>query len=87
MTELRLRKEKLEWLETGGEIVALDETELAYLAANASGSLLWSELARGATPERLVSRLVETFEIDIATAERDVDAFLADLDGRGLLEK
>jgi hypothetical protein len=87
VNELRLRKDKLEWLETGGEVVALDETELAYLAANASGSLLWAELARGATRQRLVTRLVETFEIDSATAERDVDAFLADLDSRGLLEK
>jgi coenzyme PQQ synthesis protein D (PqqD) len=87
MNELRLRTEKLEWVETDGEVVALDETELAYLSANASGSLLWEELAHGATHEHLINRLVDVFGIDADTAERDVDAFLADLEQRNLLAK
>jgi coenzyme PQQ synthesis protein D (PqqD) len=87
MIDVRLRDEKLEWLETGGEVIALDEAALAYLSANESGSLLWQELARGTTRETLASRLVAAYGIDAETARRDVEAFLADLERRGLLAK
>ncbi len=85
MTELRLRDEKLQWLETEGEVVALDETTLAYLGLNESGAVLWQELAGGTTREKLVARLVETFRIDAASAGTDVDRFLDELRRRDLL--
>ena len=87
MIPIRLRNEKLEWLETGGEVIALDESELAYVSANVTGSLLWQDLAAGTTRDALVTRLVDAFEVDAETVRRDVDAFLEDLERRGLLAK
>lgn len=86
MTELRLRADKLQWLETDGQVIALDERELVYLSANQSGAVLWEELARGTTRERLVERLVQGFGIDAEAAGADVDDFVAALDAQGLLE-
>ena len=86
MTELRLRSAKLEWVETDGQIIALDETTLVYMSANESGAFLWQQLAAGATREQLVERLAETFGIDAETAARDVDGFLSQLEARELLE-
>jgi coenzyme PQQ synthesis protein D (PqqD) len=86
MTDLRLRQQKLQWLETEGEVVALDEETLTYLGANESGALLWQELAAGATREQLISKLVSTFGIVRESAARDVDAFIAQLESHGLLE-
>ena len=86
MRSIRLRSEKLQWVATGGEIVALDESELEYLSANPSGAVLWEHLARGTNRDELVGRLVERFGIEIEVAERDVDAFLAELHARGLLD-
>jgi hypothetical protein len=83
---LRLRADKLEWLETDGEVIALDGASLVYLSANPSASLLWQELAAGATRERLVGCLVDRFGIEVDAATADVDSFLAELDKRGLLE-
>lgn len=86
MTDLRLRASKLQWLETDGQVIALDEDTLVYLSANPAGALLWQELADGTTRERLVERLVASFGIDASEGARDVDAFLTQLEARGLLK-
>ncbi len=84
--ELRLRAEGLTWQSVEGELVALDVLDSVYLAANHTGALLWTTLAKGATREELVSLLTESFEVSTATATADVDRFLAQLRDRGLLE-
>lgn len=87
MSELRLRKDRLHWLEADGEVVALDEASLVYLNANASGATLWRALEAGATREELVHRLLAEYDVEEAVAEADVDSFVAELDARGLLER
>jgi hypothetical protein len=87
VTELRLRADRLHWLESDSEVIALDEKALVYLNANPSGTVLWQALAAGATQDALVQRLVAEFDVDEATARGDVDRFVAELDARGLLER
>ena len=82
---LRLRADRLHWLESEGEIVALDEEALLYLNANPSAAVLWQLLAAGTSREALVAGLLEEFDVDEATAARDVDAFLVELGDRSLL--
>jgi hypothetical protein len=84
---LRLRDEKLEWREIDDEIVALDGRTSEYVAVNRSGAALWPLLVAGATRGTLVERLTDAFDIDRATAERDLDAFLAVLSERDLLDR
>ena len=67
--------------------MALDLRESRYLAVNATGKVLWDALVEGATRDDLVERLVETFGVERARAENDVDAFTAELDSRGLLTR
>jgi hypothetical protein len=86
MTVFRLRHTGLHWREIGDETVVVDVPASLYLSANASGTLLWNELAEGATKARLADRLVHAFGIDRGRAERDVDVFLAALSERGLVE-
>ena len=86
MTRLKLRADRLQWVELEGEVVALDESALTYLGANESAALLWRELATGTSPERLAELLVDHFGIDPVEARADVDGFVADLRSRGLLE-
>ena len=85
-SELKLRADALEWREVDGEIVALDLGASAYVAVNRTGTVIWPALVKGAQREQLVAQLVERFEIDEATAARDLDAFLAQLAERDLLE-
>lgn len=82
---LRLRDTDLDWREVEGELVALDLRESRYLAVNETGKQLWSALAEGATRDELVDRLVDAFGIERSQAEADTDAFVGDLESRGLL--
>src|SRR4051794_21546431 len=82
---LRLRGHALEWREVEGEIVALDMDASEYVSANETGALLWNELARGTTRERLIAALTSRFDVDDETAARDADAFVAALRDHGLL--
>jgi hypothetical protein len=68
-------------------LVALDLRESRYLAVNRTGKVLWEGLADGATRDDLVERLVDTFGVDRARAETDVDTFTAELESRGLLTR
>jgi hypothetical protein len=86
MSELKLKREALEWREVEGEIVALDVGSAEYVAANGSGALLWRHLAGGATSDTLVDALTTEFRVDRDTAERDVGRFVTTLRERGLLE-
>lgn len=86
MTTYRLRDNDLTWMEVQGELVALDADASTYLSANDSGLTLWQALADGATREQLVAVLLDAYDVDEARAGADVDAFLADLRERGLVE-
>ena len=86
MTRLKLRADRLQWVELEGEVVALDESALTYLGANESAALLWRELATGTSRERLAELLVDHFGIDPVEARADVDGFVENLRSRGLLE-
>ncbi len=83
--ELRLRDSDLEWRTVEGEVVALDMSESAYLAVNDSGRRLWEALAAGTTRAALVELLVDGYALERERAEHDADAFLAELERRGLL--
>ena len=86
MTVIRLRTETIKWREIDGEVVAIDVAKSAYLSSNSAGAILWQMLSTGATRDELAAKLVDSFEIDRTRAVTDVDAFLADLVARDLLE-
>ncbi len=85
MTELKLREQGVAWTDVDGEIVALDETNADYLAANEAGGLLWRALAKGATRDELVEKLAAEYGLTPERAAADADAFIASLRGRDLL--
>ena len=85
ITTFRLRPEALVWQEVGGEVVAMATDSGQSMAVNRAGAVLWQALARGSEHGDLVQSLSATFRVSRAQAERDVDAFLAALRGRGLL--
>jgi hypothetical protein len=86
MAELRLNRDAIEWREVEGEIVALDVGAAEYVAANPAGATLWHALSGGTSRDQLVQALTRDFAVDEETAGRDVDAFVATLRERGLLE-
>jgi hypothetical protein len=82
---LRLNADRVTWRRVGDELVVLDLVGSAYLSVNDTGAAVWDLLDGGAARADLVAALLEAFEVDEATAASDIDEFIADLAGRGLL--
>jgi hypothetical protein len=82
---MHLRSDSLAWNAVGGNVVALDLTSSTYFSTNGTGTLLWELLSAGADHAELVKALVKRFAVDPEIVERDVDAFLADLERAQLL--
>jgi hypothetical protein len=61
----------------GQELHQLDET----------ATFLWNRLERPRTAADLAEALCEEFEVSLEDAERDIRAFLADLEKKGLARR
>lgn len=85
--DLRLRTSAVTWRFVESEVVALDVARGEYFTLNASGTTLWQALVDGATMTDLVEALTAEFHIERDRAVADVDAFVAALMERDLLEQ
>lgn len=56
------------------------------IALSESGALLWNLLSQGADKETLINALLEEYEIDRETAEKDTESFINNLTEQGALE-
>ena len=56
------------------------------IALSESGALLWNLLSQGADKETLINALLEEYEIDRDTAEKDTARFIDNLAEQGALE-
>ncbi|MDP1847286.1 MAG: PqqD family protein [Solirubrobacteraceae bacterium] len=84
---LHLRDGGVDWKVLEDETIVLDLRGSRYFSINATGTLLWPLLAEGATRAQLVAAVTGRWEISAADAGRDVDAFCAELEAAGLLER
>lgn len=79
---LRARDTAWRRVEDEVAIISMDVNRIRLL--NRVGSFLW-ERCDNATVGELVDALCARYDVDADTARRDVDAFIEDLHGRGLL--
>jgi hypothetical protein len=84
---VKLNPERVRWREIDQEVVAVNVDSSTYLSTNGSGALLWMELAQGTTRDALVERLAQAYLLDAGRAAQDVDGFLDELRGQGLLDE
>lgn len=81
------RRGEVIWRPVDGRVVGLDLRSSRYFSLNPSASVLWEVLERDAGREELADTLVQRFGIDRSAADADVEAFLVELGGLGLLEE
>ncbi len=68
-------------------VVALGDGEMDFnrlITLNDTGAYLWERLVTGATEADLVAALLAEYDVDEATAARDVTAFLDSIRQAGL---
>lgn len=69
----------------GDEIVVLDLGGGEYFGLPEIGGRMWELLVEGKSLQDVTDAMVEEFEIDRSTVERDLIGFAGDLCSRGLL--
>ena len=79
----RLSPRLVPWHDHDGQVV-INDPGASMIALNPTAAMLWRRLVEG-DRNVLIASLVNHFDIDTATAARDVDAFLAGLEAHGLL--
>lgn len=55
------------------------------ITLNDTGKFLWELLAKGAEAEELVAALLNTYDVDEATAKASVETFVGKLNANGFL--
>ena len=69
-----------------GEAVLLQPEAGMYYGMNEVATLLWERLKEPASVADLRAELLSEFDVEAADADRDLRAFLADLEAAGLAE-
>ena len=57
----------------------------AMITLNESGAFLWEKLAGEQTEDQLVAALTAEYDVDEATARRDINKFIETIKGAGLI--
>lgn len=69
----------------GQETVLLDLDSGVYYTLDEIGSRIWELAAEARTLAEVSQSLIDEYDVDAATAERDVLEFASELEGRGLM--
>ena len=69
-----------------GEAVILNLDSGMYYGIDEIGALIWSALEEPRTLEYLRETILRGYRVDKETCDRDVMAFLADMESAGLIE-
>lgn len=70
---------------TDGEAILMKLNDEDMFALNQTGAAIVQRIADGQTVDAVVDALTETYAVDRADVERDVNALIQDLVQRGLL--
>lgn len=57
------------------------------MSLNETGAYLWGLLEKGSDKQALIDNLISEYEVDLTTAEKDVDIFLGQLRDKDLIEE
>ncbi len=71
--------------ELSGETVLLNLKTEHYFGLDPVGTRIWQVLGETASAEKVVSRLLEEYEVDESTLRADVERLIAELAKAGLL--
>jgi hypothetical protein len=81
------RHSEVIWRPVDGRVVGLDLRSSRYFSLNPSAVALWDRLAADAEPDDLVEVLEREYGLDAERARADVEAFLGELRGAGLIDE
>jgi hypothetical protein len=69
------------------DLVVLDVVRGTYFGLNDVGRDAWAALSNGEAEAQVVRAIIESYDADAATIERDIAALIGELLAKGLLEE
>ncbi|ANA79286.1 hypothetical protein PVOR_28904 [Paenibacillus vortex V453] len=85
-TKLLRRNEHVESEMIGSEWILLNMKEHVATKLNELGGYIWSIIPEYGLIDEIIEKIAEEYEIDRHTAEQDVNSFIEQLLGSGLLK-
>ena len=78
--------------EIAGEFVIVPvgadvSSDVGLISTNTVGQFIWEKIAEGAELENIVSAILDEFDVDEATARRDAEEFVSQLESLGAVSK
>jgi hypothetical protein len=73
------------WRRVGDEVILLNLDSMLYYQLDEVGAFIWERLEAGEPPDQIADAVVANFEVDAATARRDLDPLLESLMEAGML--
>ena len=78
--------------EIAGEFVIVPvgadvSSDVGLISTNAVGQLIWERLADGAEPDGIVAAILDEFDVNEATARRDAEEFISQLENLGAVSR
>jgi len=67
--------------------VILDLDKGIYFGLDPIGTRIWHLLGKGDCLDEVANRILDEYDVDRATVERDLEKLIADLEERGLVRK
>jgi hypothetical protein len=69
------------------ETILLDMSNGMYFGLTPVASRFWKLLAEGTAPEEIYSTLLNEFEVEPSVLKADIDALLAELEAKKLIDR
>lgn len=85
--EMPRRADDAAWRMVDGEMIVVSASRGSILALNPTAALVWERADGTVSVDDLARGLAEEYEIDPAAAAADIDEFLDELRGEGLLRE
>lgn len=80
------RSEKQIACDMGGELVILDLDSGTYYGLDEIGAAIWNAIEQPSSLVAIREAIMSEYDVDAATCERDVRAFIERMRGAGLVE-
>lgn len=84
--QILIRQDNIEAAEMDGEWVLLNLETHTITKLNELGGTIWSLLETHKTISALTDQVVAEYGVDRGTAEQDIESFITELQGVGLLQ-
>jgi hypothetical protein len=85
--DILLRSSGIVWSDLDGDTVLLDAEAGTYYTLNEVAASVWDKIDGKRAIGEILELMLEEYDVDQLTLEKDLEGLVADLEDKGLVEK